>query len=128
MLKPETAREVYDKTNEMLQKPEFFARGLMKKFNVEVVCTTDDPLDSLEYHKQIKDSGFEIKVLPTWRPDKSMAVENGAAFRSYVNKLSEVYGLDIVNFDDYYAAISKRHDYFQSVGCTLADHGTDNFL
>lgn len=128
LLKPETAREVYDKTNEMLQKPEFFARGLMKKFNVEVVCTTDDPLDSLEYHKQIKDSGFEIKVLPTWRPDKSMAVENGAAFRSYVNKLSEVYGLDIVNFDDYYAAISKRHDYFQSVGCTLADHGIDNFF
>ena len=57
-----------------------------------------------------------------------MAVENGAAFRSYVNKLSEVYGLDIVNFDDYYAAISKRHDYFQSVGCTLADHGIDNFF
>lgn len=74
LLNPETALDIYNKANEMLQMPEYSARGLMRKFNVEVVCTTDDPLDSLEYHKQIKESGFEIKVLPTWRPDKSMAV------------------------------------------------------
>ena len=76
LLNPDTALDIFNKSNEMLQMPEYTARGLMKKFNVEVVCTTDDPLDSLEYHKQIKESGFEVKVLPTWRPDKSMAVEN----------------------------------------------------
>lgn len=127
LLCPATAREIYDKANEMLQKPEFYARGLMKKFGVEVVCTTDDPLDSLEYHKQIKNSGFEIKVLPTWRPDKSMAVENGVNFRSYVDKLGEVSGIKINNFNDYLAAITMRHDYFHENGCRLADHGIDNF-
>lgn len=128
LLKPDTAREIYDKANEMLQKPEFYARGLMKRFGVEVVCTTDDPIDSLEYHKFIKESGFEIKVLPTWRPDKSMAVENGENFRSYVSKLSEVSGISIKNIDDYIAAIYNRHDYFQVNGCKLSDHGINNFF
>jgi glucuronate isomerase len=128
LLNPDTAREIYDRANEMLQKPEYSARGLMKKFNVEVVCTTDDPLDSLEYHKQIKESGFEVKVLPTWRPDKSMAVENIDNFREYVEKLSTITGINITTFDSYSLAISKRHDYFQANGCKLADHGIDNFF
>jgi len=128
LLNPDTAREIYDRANEMLQKPEYSARGLMKKFNVEVVCTTDDPLDSLEYHKQIKESGFEVKVLPTWRPDKSMAVENVDNFREYVEKLSTITGINITTFDSYSLAISKRHDYFQANGCKLADHGIDNFF
>ena len=128
LLNPDTALDIYNKSNEMLQMPEYTARGLMKKFNVEVVCTTDDPLDSLEYHKQIKESGFEVKVLPTWRPDKSMAVENIDSFRAYVDKLSEISGIDITNFDEYSLAISKRHDYFQANGCKLADHGIDNFF
>lgn len=128
LLNPDTALDIFNKSNEMLQMPEYTARGLMKKFNVEVVCTTDDPLDSLEYHKQIKESGFEVKVLPTWRPDKSMAVENIDSFRAYVDKLSEISGIDITNFDEYSLAISKRHDYFQANGCKLADHGIDNFF
>ena len=128
LLNPDTAREIYDRANEMLQKPEYSARGLMKKFNVEVVCTTDDPLDSLEYHKQIKESGFEVKVLPTWRPDKSMAVENVDNFRAYVEELSKITGINITTFDSYSLAISKRHDYFQANGCKLADHGIDNFF
>ena len=128
LLNPDTAREIYDRANEMLQKPEYSARGLMKKFNVEVVCTTDDPLDSLEYHKQIKESGFEVKVLPTWRPDKSMAVENVDNFREYVEKLSSITGINITTFDSYSLAISMRHDYFQANGCKLADHGIDNFF
>lgn len=128
LLNPDTALDIYNKSNEMLQMPEYTARGLMKKFNVEVVCTTDDPLDSLEYHKQIKESGFEVKVLPTWRPDKSMAVENIDSFRAYVDRLSEISGIDITNFDEYSLAISKRHDYFQANGCKLADHGIDNFF
>lgn len=127
LLNAKTAYEIYNKANEMLQKQEFSARGLMKRFNVEVVCTTDDPLDTLEYHKLIKESGFEIQVLPTWRPDKSMAVENGDNFRSYVEELSEVSEIPIKDIDDYIAAISKRHNYFQANGCKLADHGIDNF-
>ncbi len=127
LLNPKTASEIYEKANEILQKPGFSARGLMKRFDVEVVCTTDDPLDSLVYHKLIKESGFEIKVLPTWRPDKSMAVENVINFRSYVVSLEKVTGINITSFDDYLAAIFKRHDYFEENGCKLADHGIDNF-
>ena len=127
LLNTESAREIYDMANEMLRKPEYSSRGLMKRFGVEVVCTTDDPLDSLEYHKQIKASGFEIKVLPTWRPDKSMAVENGENFRKYIDSLSEVSDININSFDDYLTAITKRHDYFKENGCRLADHGIDNF-
>jgi glucuronate isomerase len=107
LLNTESAREIFDKANEMLKRPEFYARGLMKRFAVEVVCTTDDPLDSLEYHKQIKESGFEIKVLPTWRPDKSMAVENGEVFRKYIEVLSEVSGITINCFNDYLSALKK---------------------
>lgn len=127
LLKPETARDIYDKANSMLQQSHFSARGLMKRFLVEVVCTTDDPCDSLEYHKQIRESGFEIRVLPTWRPDRSMAIENGADFKEYIWRLAEVSGVDIKGFEDYLRAIRCRHDYFQSHGCKLADHGIDNF-
>ncbi len=127
LLNPDTALEIYEKANEMLQKPEYSARALMKRFKVEVVCTTDDPLDSLEYHKQIKESGFEVKVLPTWRPDKSMAVENGENFRAYVENLSTITGVKISCFDDYVTAITNRHAFFQANGCKLADHGIDNF-
>lgn len=128
LLKPETARGIYDEANRMLQQPEFSARGLMRRFGVEVVCTTDDPVDSLQYHEQIKESGFEIKVLPTWRPDKSMAVENGKSFREYLLKLEKACGFPIKSVADYLKAIRQRHDYFQSHGCKLADHGIDTFF
>lgn len=128
LLSPRTAKQIYDKANEMLQLPGFTARGLMKRFKVEVVCTTDDPVDSLEYHKKIKEDGFEINVLPAWRPDKSMAVENTENFVNYVQKLSQVSGIEINSFDDYFAAIRNRHDYFQAAGCRLSDHGIEEFL
>ena len=83
---------------------------MMRRYHVEVVCTTDDPIDSLEYHIQTRESGFEIKMLPTWRPDKAMAVEVPADFRAYVEKLSAVSGVTISNFDDMIAALRKRHD------------------
>lgn len=103
------------------------ARGLMRRYNVETVCTTDDPVDSLEYHKAVADSGFEIKMLPTWRPDKAMAVENSAAFRAYVEKLAEVSGVEINKFQDMVDALQKRHDFFESMGCRLSDHGIEEF-
>lgn len=127
LLSPETAREIYDECTEKLHTPEFSARGLMKKFKVEVVCTTDDPVESLAHHLALKKEGFEIKVLPTWRPDKAMSIENPAAYRDYVEKLSKVSEVTIVKFSDLLEALRKRHDYFASVGCKLSDHGIEAF-
>ena len=127
LLKPETAREIYDECTAKLRTPEFSARGLMKHYNVEVVCTTDDPIDSLEHHLALKKEGFEIKVLPTWRPDKAMAVEIASDFRKYVEKLSEVSGVNISRFVDLIEALRKRHDFFASAGCKLSDHGLEEF-
>ena len=128
LLNPETAREIFDECNDkLLNDPNMTARGLMRRYNVETVCTTDDPVDSLEYHKAVKDSGFEIKMLPTWRPDKAMAVEVPAEFRAYVEKLSEVSGVKISKFQDMIDALQKRHDFFESMGCRLSDHGIEEF-
>lgn len=127
ILKPETAREIYDECTAKLRTKEFSARGLMRHYKVEVVCTTDDPIDSLEYHLALQKEGFEIKVLPTWRPDKAMAVENPAAYRTYVEKLAEVSGVSISSFTDLILALRKRHDFFAQVGCKLSDHGLDEF-
>lgn len=127
LLNPSTAREIYDYCTAMLQRPERSARGLMQHYNVEVVCTTDDPIDSLEHHIKVKNDGFGVKMLPTWRPDKAMAVENPVAFRSYVDRLAEVSGVAISSFADLIAALQKRHDFFGSVGCRLSDHGLGAF-
>lgn len=127
ILNSSTAGEIYEECTAKLRTSEFSARGLMKHYNVEVVCTTDDPADTLEYHKQLKDEGFAIKVLPTWRPDRAMAVESPEAFKSYVKKLSEVSNTDIISFNDFIAALHKRHDYFADLGCRLSDHGFEAF-
>ena len=108
LLNPSTAREIYDYCSDRLQQPDRSARGLMEHYNVEVVCTTDDPVDSLEHHLIIKDDGFGVKVLPTWRPDKARAVENPEAFKAYIDRLSEVSGVEIKNFGDVIAALQKR--------------------
>ena len=127
ILNPKTAREIYDECNELLQKPEYSARGMMRRYHVEVVCTTDDPVDSLEYHIKTRESGFEIKMLPAWRPDKAMAVENPANFRAYIEKLSEVSGVAISSFQDVITALLKRHEFFAQQGCKLSDHGIEEF-
>ncbi len=127
LLNPSTAKEIYEECTAKLRTPEYSARGLMKKFRVEVVCTTDDPIDSLEHHLALKEEGFEIKVLPTWRPDKAMAVEDPVAYRAYVEKLSEVSGVGISRFSDLIEALRARHDFFASVGCKLSDHGVEEF-
>jgi glucuronate isomerase len=111
----------------MLQQPEYSARGLMMRYNVEVVCTTDDPIDSLEHHIKCKEDGFKCKVLPTWRPDKAMAVESPEAFKTYIDKLSEVSGVAIGSFATLLDALRVRHRLFESVGCRLSDHGIEEF-
>lgn len=127
ILKPSTAREIYDECNNKLSLPEFSAKGLMRKYNVEVVCTTDDPIDSLEHHIKIRNSGFETKVLPTWRPDKAMAIDMPDIFLNYINTLGEVSNTDISKFSALVDALKKRHDFFSLQGCRLSDHGLEEF-
>ena len=127
ILKPETAKEIYDHCTALLQTPEYSARGLMKKYNVQVVCTTDDPISSLEHHIALKNEGLEIKVLPTWRPDKAMEVEVPADFRAYLENLSDISKISIACFDDLLQALQVRHNFFASAGCRLSDHGTEEF-
>ena len=95
LLNPTTARPIYDHCSEKLRKPEYHASGLMRHYNVEVVCTTDDPVDSLEHHIAVRNDGFGVRMLPAWRPDKAMAVESPADFRAYVERLSDVSGVTI---------------------------------
>jgi glucuronate isomerase len=127
LLSPKTAREIFDECNEKLASPEYSARNLMRKYKVEVVCTTDDPVDTLEHHIKTRNDGFEIKMLPTWRPDKAMAVESASAFRSYVEQLAAVSDTKISAFDDMILALRKRQDFFAAQGCKLSDHGIEEF-
>jgi glucuronate isomerase len=129
LLNPSTAREVYDQCNEILTRDDFSCRGIMRQMNVVVVCTTDDPLDSLEHHEAIAaDTTFPIKVLPTFRPDKAMNVGSPADFNVYVDRLAEVTGIDIGHsFERHLEAIAARHDHFHARGCRLSDHGLESF-
>ena len=126
-LNPESAKRIYDACNAKLAEEGMSARGLMKHYRVEVVCTTDDPIDSLEYHRSIRESGFEVKVLPTWRPDKAMAVNDSAAYKKYISLLGEVSGIQIQTYAQLLQALQARHDFFASEGCKVADHGVSAF-
>lgn len=125
LLNPDTAKEIYDECSEMLRTPEFSCRNLIRKANVKAICTTDDPVDSLEHHIKIKNDGFEVKVLPTWRPDKGMAVESPEVFNGWVGLLEKASGVEVKDFDSYIEAIRKRHDFFHEVGCRVSDHGLE---
>jgi len=127
LLSLDTAREIYDKASAMLNTKEFSVQNLLKKMNVETVCTTDDPLDSLEYHIKIKKKPFGINVLPTWRPDKATAIENVALFNNYLDQLSIVSKIDIIDYQHLLEALRKRHDFFHKNGCRLSDHGIETF-
>jgi glucuronate isomerase len=123
----DNARAVYDKCNALLATPEFSARGLIRKSGVKVICTTDDPVDDLRWHRQIRESGFETKVLPAWRPDKAMAVENIEIFGAYLQQLATVCETEILDFSSYMQALKSRHDFFHGEGCRLSDHGLERF-
>ena len=127
ILSPKTAQNIYEDCTAKLQTDEYRGQELMKKFNVKVVCTTDDPADSLEYHKIIKNNPFGTKVLPTWRPDKAMAIENPAAYKDYIKKLGSISGVEINSYQDLLDALRKRQDYFHEVGCRISDHGMETF-
>jgi glucuronate isomerase len=122
-LSEKTADAIWEKANELLSGEGFGARDLITKSNVKLICTTDDPTDSLEYHIKIKDiSGFETKVLPTFRPDSGVEV-NKDGFAAWVKKLGDACGEEISSLDEFLQAMESRVRFFHSVGCGLADHG-----
>lgn len=123
LLSPETADEIYEECTAKLRTPEFSARNLMRKMNVKLVCTTDDPIDDLKWHKQIAAEGFECKVLPTFRPDKAANLSDPAVYKAYVEMLEKAADMEIKGFETLVAAVDRRHAYFHSVGCRLSDHG-----
>jgi glucuronate isomerase len=109
----------------LLQAKEYSVRNLLRKMNVKVVCTTDDPLDSLEHHQKIKDDGFEVQILPAFRPDKAINVDDAATFNAYLGKLEATTNSSISSFHSYLDALKNRHDFFASMSCAVSDHGVE---
>lgn len=122
-LSPATAKKIYEECSEKLRSREYSIRNLLRKMNVKVLCTTDDPVDSLEYHQQIKKDEFDIKVLPAFRPDKAMEVDNSVLFNQYIGKLESAANTSIQSFENYLSALRSRHDFFADNGCSISDHG-----
>lgn len=126
LLSPVTADRIYEKATSMLNSEEFSTRSLIRKMNVEIVCTTDDPVDTLEYHDKLKDT-FEIKVLPAFRPDNVIKTENPSKLKDYIEKLGMASGKVIKDFTTLIEALDDRHLFFHEKGCKLSDHGMDRF-
>lgn len=126
ILSPATADSIWNRTLEQLSGPGFSARELMMRSNVKVVCTTDDPCDDLHFHKKIRaESGFTVKVLPAWRPDKVMPVDNPEQWNKWIDKLSAASDHDVSSFSDLLEALKIRHSFFAENGCKLSDYGID---
>lgn len=124
-LNGETAEEVWNLCNEKLAQDDMTVRNIIKKSNVKLICTTDDPIDTLEYHEKLaKDDTFDVKVLPAWRPDKAMNLEK-PEYLDYLKKLSEVSGIEVKSFKTLIEALVKRMDYFQERGCSVSDHALE---
>jgi glucuronate isomerase len=125
LLNPSSGKAIYKTASEQLATKAFSTRSLLKKMNVQTVCTTDDPVDSLEHHQKIKKDKLDILIIPAFRPDKAYAVEDPKLFASYLDKLSEVSGTAIRNFETLMEALEKRVAYFHENGCRLSDHGLE---
>ena len=132
ILNAKSAKKIYNDCTKKLQKKKYSIRNLLRMMNVKVVCTTDDPTDSLVHHKKIKEDarlsngqGFEIKILPAFRPDKAMNVDDVAEFNNYIEKLEKVCNSSITSYQTFLGALKQRHDFFASMGCTVSDHGLE---
>lgn len=126
LLNGESAAGIYQHCNTQLSQ--WSTQSLLKHFRVDTLCTTDDPCDNLEYHQQIKQQPFGTNVLPTFRPDKAMAVEDPVAFNQYLDKLAGVTNTTINTYDALLSALKQRHDYFHNMGGRLSDHGLNTFF
>ncbi|WP_346315959.1 glucuronate isomerase [Chitinophaga sp. YIM B06452] len=126
LLNGNSAAKIYEACNAQL--PQLTTQTLLQHFKVDTLCTTDDPADPLDYHIAIRKQGFKVKVLPTFRPDKAMAVEDPAAFNAYIKKLGAAAGIEIKSYQSLLDALKKRHDYFHENGGRLSDHGLNYFV
>ncbi|MCB0641313.1 MAG: glucuronate isomerase, partial [Phaeodactylibacter sp.] len=124
VLTPKSGAAIYEHTTGLLQTKGYSTRNLLRKMNVETVCSTDDPIDDLRYHQQVKQEGIDIKLLPAFRPDKAILLHSDG-FVAYIEKLGQAANLNIASFDDLLQAIDKRMDFFHENGCRLADHGLE---
>ncbi len=122
LLSPENAEEIYKKASEKLNTPEYSCQNLLKKMNVEVVCTTEDPIDNLEYHQLHAKSNSTIKMSTSFRPDKSILIEDNS-YNEYINSLEKVSGITIDSYQELKKALKSRIRYFDENGCKLSDHG-----
>lgn len=125
LLTTQSGDAIYEQTAQLLQQPEYSTRGLLRKMNVEIVCTTDDPVDSLEYHIRAREEGIQPKLFPAFRPDKAYAVENAGTFLDYLKVLTEASGIQIKHYADLLQALQNRVDYFHEHGGRLSDHGLE---
>jgi len=125
ILSPATARSIYDQCSGKLQSPAYSTRNLLRKMNVKLICTTDDPVDSLEYHLKLKQQNFDIPVLPAFRPDNAINTSDPKKFLQYIERLEGVTGISISDFNDFLDALHNRHDFFALAGCTVSDRGLE---
>ncbi len=120
-----SAPAIWEEATALLARPDLGARGILRKFRVEALCTTDDPADPLEHHEAIARSGFEVRVLPTFRPDAAFAVDRPAPWNAWVDRMAATSGVETRSLDGLLAALRKRHDAFGALGCRLSDHGLE---
>jgi glucuronate isomerase len=125
LLNQDTATQLYQQCNHLLQQDDYRVHGLLKKMNVQLLCTTDDPVDTLENHLWIQQQQVPVKVLPAFRPDKAIDVSDATAFNKYLGLLEAAAGIAITTFDQYVAALQQRHHYFAQAGCIISDHGLE---
>jgi glucuronate isomerase len=126
ILSPSTAKNIYEETTEKLRTKGYSVRSLLAKMDVRILCTTDDPVDNLEYHQKIKGENIDLKVFPAFRPDKSMQVDDPVVFNTYMGLLEKSANVSIHTFHDFLAALKSRHDYFVANGCCVSDHGLEH--
>lgn len=125
LLNKDSARRIYDECSAKLRTPEYSVRNLLLRMNVHTLCTTDDPADSLEHHRALAASDFAVQVLPTFRADKAMAVDDAPSYNAYLDRLGAAAELEINTMADLHAVLRRRHDFFAEHGCRLSDHGLE---
>ena len=123
LLNEKTAPAIWETANAQLQTPQFSTQGILQKFDVRALCTTDDPVQPLEWHQKIAADGVKTRVYPTFRPDKAMVIDQSEVFNAWTAQLATVAGVEINSFDDFLAALDKRHADFHALGSRLSDHG-----
>ena len=125
VLNKKTAEEVWELCNKRLAEKDMSVRNIIRQSNVTLICTTDDPVDSLEWHKKIaEDDSFDVQVLPAWRPDKAMNIEK-VTYLDYISQLSEVSGIEVKDFASLKEALKNRMDFFTSMKCCVSDHALE---